>query len=136
MRVGISPTEVLVIQPQKMPPIRAPNSRIQRHFSPLVVQTVFKPEIFLSSPAISYRVVYSVGDHAPEKCLTNPDLTDPARYRTDPKLPLIPKPPGEVTRLSRNGYKLQTELEKHLGWTEDEYQSCLVSSNFSSLFYL
>lgn len=119
-----------------MPLIRGPNSRIQRHFSPLITRTVFKPEMVLSAPPISYQIVYSVGSHDPKQCLANSVATDPTRYRTDPKLPLIPKPSGEVTRLARNGYSLQKELEKHLKWTEDEYQSCLVSFQVFCSIYL
>ena len=122
-----------VLEPLRMPPLRAPNSRFQRHFSPLIVRTVFKPEIFLSPPPIAYRVVYSTGVHVPKEV---PGATDPATYTTDPALTIIPKPPGDVTRLKRNGYKLKLEMAKHLKWTEDDYQRCLVSSKFFTCIYL
>ena len=45
---------------------------------------------------------------------------------------LIPKPRGEVGRLSRGGYNLQSAL----GWTDSLYSKVLVSETRSSRFQI
>jgi hypothetical protein len=51
--------------------------------------------------------------------------SDPPRHEK------IPKPCGEVGRLSRNGYK----LENVLGWKEEQYHDVQVNLNASFVVY-
>ncbi|KLO05668.1 hypothetical protein SCHPADRAFT_946722 [Schizopora paradoxa] len=80
---------------------------IQRHFAPLTSRSIFRAEIKTKGPLHSSRIVY------------------PLTENLKPELPksLTPKPPGEVGRISRNGYN----LKEVLGWSKDEY-TCVQKS--------
>lgn len=109
-----------------MPAIRAPASRVQRHFSPLTTQTTFKQEHLSTPPPLAYHIVYPAGTHTPNTS------ADPfACSKPKPKALLKKKPDGEVTRLNRGGYNLQAELK----WTDDLYQACQASSLTINLLY-
>lgn len=102
-----------------MPAIRVPSSRIQRHFSPLTVHTVFKQEQFRDPPRIDFQIYYSIGSH---KSNNSPNGL-PSSSTSMPKRQLIPKPSGEVSRLARGGYNLRSKLE----WEITEYKARQVS---------
>lgn len=103
--------------------IRAPGSRVQRHFSPLTTRSVFKQERLSTPPQIAYHITYTAGAHNPRS-----DIVDPlAVVKVTFKAPPIKKPDGEVTRINRGGYNLQAELK----WTDEFYATCQVR-----LFYI
>lgn len=110
-----------------MPAIRAPASRVMRHFSPLTTRTTFKQERLSTPPPIAYRIVYPVGTHTPKSTATNPFGCSKPKSKTS----LKKKPDGEVTRLNRGGYNLQAELK----WADELYQSCQVNYPTINLAY-
>lgn len=107
-----------------MPAIRALGSRIHRHFSPLTVRTVFKPERFRTPSPIDFQMQYSVGPHNSKDPPANTLASTSRMY------PLVPKPPGEVSRIKRGGYTLQ----KVLMWDDEEYKNRQVSPCFTNYF--
>ncbi|KZP07473.1 hypothetical protein FIBSPDRAFT_902054 [Athelia psychrophila] len=99
-----------------MPAVRAPASRVQRHFSPLTMRTTFKQEHFSTPPPIAYHIVYPAGTHTPKSTAANPFTSDKPKS----KALLKKKPDGEVTRINRGGYNLQAELK----WADKLDQTC------------
>lgn len=100
-----------------MPVIRAPASRVLRHFSPLTAHTTFKKERLSNPPPIAYSIVYPLGPHSANNSAANPFAIGTPAVKAH-----IKKPGGEVTRIARGGYNLQAELK----WTDDFYQECQV----------
>lgn len=110
-----------------MPVTRALGSRVQHHFSPLTVRTIFKHERFLVSPPTAYNIIYSIEPHTPAHLTIRNLASGKAK-----SIPLIPKPPGEVTRLKRGGYNLQDQLQ----WDEQQYHSVQVSISLYWFFFV
>lgn len=110
-----------------MPAVRAPASRVQRHFSPLTMRTTFKQEHFSTPPPIAYHIVYPAGTHTPKSTAANPFTSDKPKS----KALLKKKPDGEVTRINRGGYNLQAELK----WADKLDQTCQVNSSTINLSY-
>src|ERR1700677_2993697 len=102
-----------------MPPIRNLTHRVQRHPSPLVVQTAFQPERLLTPPPMMWNMKFHLEElnSMPniESCTQGPDGLDQGAH--------IPKPKGEVTRILRQGYNLYNVL----GWKSDIYNEIEVS---------
>lgn len=104
-----------------MPPNRTLPVRVQRHFSPLAVSTIFRHERFLCPSPLSYHAVFSLDEHLPSGCPTDPAVADNLSMNLAKSK--IPKPPGEVTRIERGGYNLQLAL----GWSDEQYKRLQVS---------
>ncbi|KAG2341224.1 hypothetical protein BDR05DRAFT_949826 [Suillus weaverae] len=82
------------------------------HFKPLTIHCEFPPERGYSPPPLMQHQVFS---HDTDS--SSPDGVE----QIPPAVPLpskIPKPRGEVSRLSRGGYNLQETL----GWPASEYE--------------
>jgi hypothetical protein len=112
--------------------------RIQRYFHPLTSRARFSPERVLLNPALATRYI-TFGPETKDLNGRNPKGSKPASptlptdiFQDDaPALhrvtgdPLIPKPSGEVSRISRDGYNLRKEL----GWKPDFYTQVQVRSH-------
>lgn len=93
-----------------MPKIISP--RTQRHYPPLTNRCAFKPELLMPRPLLTSRRIFPLSE----------DLAGLAQASSTSRTVsqnLITKPPGEVGRLSRNGYN----LEETLNWGKDLYTS-------------
>jgi hypothetical protein len=106
--------------------------RIQRYYHPLTSRAVFTPERVLMPPSRATRyVVFRPDTEAPrypDISLTNfpTDIFEdnaPEIFRV-PSDPLVRKPSGEVTRISRDGYNLRKELR----WRPEFYTEVQVHS--------
>ena len=89
-------------------------------FPPLSLSTVFADELRLSAVILTLNKIWPQ-----EPIVTKGDagsLTTPHSYHPSQNQK-IPKPRGEVTRLSRNGYSLRQAL----GWDAEYYHKVQVS---------
>ena len=110
--------------------------RIQRYYHPLTSRAVFTPERVLMAPSCATRYLVFRQDTevsrnpGPGANLPTDIFEDnaPEIFRV-PSDPLVRKPSGEVTWISRDGYNLRKELR----WKQDFYtevQVCIPSSRF------
>jgi hypothetical protein len=102
-----------------------------RHFNQLTIHCEFPPERTCTPPPLTQHRVFP--RDADSSAL---DLNPFAAQSVVPNLlpSKIPKPRGEVTRISRGGYNLQMTL----GWPASDYEetrvSVLVFMTFTHLF--
>ena len=105
----------LPTQPFIMPPVRHLTHRIQWHFSPLIVQTAFRAECLLTPPLMVSNMMFP---HKEYGTIPNIDSSVLSAKGPDGLVPdlraLIPKPKGEVTCISRQGYNLYNEIQVSL----------------------
>ncbi|KAH7904021.1 hypothetical protein BJ138DRAFT_1019720 [Hygrophoropsis aurantiaca] len=88
--------------------------RVQRHFPPLVMpHSSFGPERLLSPPSLTISTELSPDTGEPALPAVTARDAAPGNTST-----LIPKPRGEVSRLSRHGYTLLIAL----GWAPELYE--------------
>ncbi|KAH7902874.1 hypothetical protein BJ138DRAFT_1120993 [Hygrophoropsis aurantiaca] len=89
---------------------------IQRLFPSPIIHRCFSSEILLNPPTLTIH-----SDFAPEYGVPPTQSSDQGSHPVGGALPnatsRVPKPKGEVTRISRDGYNLLTAL----GWTSDQY---------------
>ncbi|KLO03917.1 hypothetical protein SCHPADRAFT_795801, partial [Schizopora paradoxa] len=84
---------------------------IQRHFPPLTSRSMFRKEALRIGSPLTWRTIFPFADGVvlcPERTSSSTPVITKAT---------IPKPHGEVSRLSRGGYN----LEEALGWSKNEY---------------
>lgn len=94
---------------------KVPKRRFQCHFPPLSNRSIFRGEALLTGIPLATRTAFSFEEEpAPQRSLPS------AGDRSSRKL--IPKPPGEVSRLSRGGYN----LGETLGWSKEDYGAVRV----------
>jgi hypothetical protein len=105
-----------------MSPIRNSTHRIQRYFSPLVVRTVFKPELLLTPPPMIWTTKFPYEEYGiiPDSETQNMQMQNGSDRSSHA---LIPKPKGDVTRISRQGYNLCDAL----AWQSELYNEIQVS---------
>ncbi len=105
---------------------------VQRCFRPSYRRLCFGPERPLSPPPprrlrTQYKEVEVETEPvvvAAEVPVAGPSCTRKPRS--------IPKPPGEVTRLSRGGYNLREAVD----WSKEQFEDIQVSTNLHSDMYL
>ena len=100
--------------------MRAPRSHIQRQFNPPMYRVSFTPERVMHDPPAVLRRSWSGVDIVPAVTTATATESNPSASTTTA---LIPKPEGEVTRLKRGGYSLETTL----GWSHERYVEIQVS---------
>lgn len=94
--------------------------RYCRHFKPLTIHCEFPTERSYTPPPLTQHQVFSRDIDS-----SSPDAAEqilPAAQLPDPLPSKIPKPRGEVSRISRGGYNLQEAL----GWPASEYEETRV----------
>lgn len=98
-----------------MPCIRHGRAAIKHYTPPTIYHANFAAELLLHSPS-HYREVW--GDHdasqtppIPPNPSAQPKPPTNDRFTTPPPEELIPKPDGEVTRISRGGYNLEAAMK-------------------------
>ncbi|KAG2083890.1 hypothetical protein BD769DRAFT_1660878 [Suillus cothurnatus] len=94
---------------------KATKWRYCRHFKPLTIHCEFPPERSYTPPPLTQHQVFS---RAPDLSSDAAERPTPAGLLPIPLLAKIPKPRGEVSRISRGGYNLQEAL----GWPAAEYE--------------
>ena len=87
------------------------HSRAYRQFCPLTINTIFDPERLLYCPTITLAKTFERIKPSP----VDVPVAGPSRTK-------IPKPRGDVTRLTRGGYTLAGEL----GLSREVYQEIRV----------
>lgn len=94
----------------------------QRHFPPLTNRSMFRKEPLSTVSPLTSRTEFPLTDSTLEQPV---NTSVPVRHSvggTNTLKTYIPKPHGEVSRLSRGGYN----LEEALGWSKAEYNSVQV----------
>lgn len=102
---------------QAMP--KATKWRYCRHFKPLTIHCEFPPERSYTPPPLTQHRVFSRSSDPSSDAAERPT---PAALLPIPLSMKIPKPRGEVSRISRGGYNLQEAL----GWPASEYEETRV----------
>jgi len=94
-----------------------------RHFNQLTIHCEFPPERTCTPPPLTQHRVFP---RDADSSALDPSQTNPFAAQSLVPNPLpskIPKPRGEVTRISRGGYNLQMTL----GWPVADYEETRVS---------
>ncbi|KLO04612.1 hypothetical protein SCHPADRAFT_812803, partial [Schizopora paradoxa] len=91
----------------------------QRHFPPLTNRSMFRREPLSMDPPLTSRIEFPfANDEAALRSDLTVHIPSTSGVATTRKpIASIPKPHGEVSRLSRGGYN----LEEALGWSKVEY---------------
>ena len=121
---GLRPRTVLTHQ---MPCIR-PNHRNHRrflpHFPPGPMRCEFSPELV---PSLPHAMMEGFPKSESEARYGLPSPLTPTTFPRQ----LIPKPPGEVSRVGRGGYTLKDLLEEQHGWKNGLYDTIRVFATHS-----
>lgn len=119
-----------------MPCVRSNLSQQRRflpHFPPGSMRCRFGPELVSPLPHAMMHV-FPMSENDPICGSSASPPPSPLTPITS-SLPLIPKPPGEVSRVGRGGYTLKNVLEQEHGWENGLYNKIRVKPTLSHCNY-
>ena len=97
--------------------------RFLSHFPPGSMRCRFNPELVIPLP----HAMMNVFTRSESKTTCGPATSPLSPLTPTASLPqLVPKPPGEVSRVGRGGYTLKDVLEGQHGWEDGLYDQIRV----------